>query len=69
MATVTKIFENVGTAKVATSAQDARSLKFLRNNYRITMNRYRLLSDAKRFCLELVNGRFVADFGELFLPF
>ena len=30
MATVTKIFENVGTAKVATSAQDARSLKFLR---------------------------------------
>ena len=55
MATVTKIFENVGTAKVATSAQDARSLKFLRNNDRITMNRSRLLSDAKRFCLELVN--------------
>ena len=55
MATVTKIFENVGTAKVATSAQDAISLKFLRNNDRITMNRSRLLSDAKRFCLELVN--------------
>ena len=56
MATVTKIFENVGTAKVATSAQDARSLKFLRNSDRITMNRSRLLSDAKNFCLELVNG-------------
>ena len=56
MASVTRIFENVGTAKVATSAFEARDMQILRDSDRITMNRDRVLADAKAHCLELVDG-------------
>ena len=54
MAPVTRIFENVGTAKVATSAFEARDMQILRDGDGITMNRERVLADAKARCLEMV---------------
>jgi 3-hydroxyacyl-CoA dehydrogenase len=42
-----KSFEAIAMAKVSTSAVDARGLGFLRFSDEITMNRARLLSDAK----------------------
>ena len=42
-----RAFETIATAKVATSAYEARALGFLTESDRITMNRERVLSDAK----------------------
>jgi 3-hydroxyacyl-CoA dehydrogenase len=47
MEAMKKIFETIATAKVATSADEARGLGFLLSSDRITMNRERVLSDAK----------------------
>jgi 3-hydroxyacyl-CoA dehydrogenase len=46
-------FETIATAKVATSAHEARALGFLTESDRISMNRERVLSDAKARALEL----------------
>jgi 3-hydroxyacyl-CoA dehydrogenase len=51
-----RAFETIATAKVATSAHEARALGFLSENDRITMNRERVLSDAKTRALELVRS-------------
>ncbi|MGC2646782.1 MAG: 3-hydroxyacyl-CoA dehydrogenase NAD-binding domain-containing protein, partial [Candidatus Sulfotelmatobacter sp.] len=51
-----RAFETIATAKVATSAHEARALGFLSDNDRITMNRERVLSDAKSRALELVRA-------------
>jgi 3-hydroxyacyl-CoA dehydrogenase len=51
-----RAFETIATAKVATSAQEARALGFLADSDRITMNRERVLSDAKTRALELVRA-------------
>ena len=51
-----KAFEAIATAKVATSAHEARGLGFLSDSDRITMNRERVLSDAKARALELVRA-------------
>jgi 3-hydroxyacyl-CoA dehydrogenase len=51
-----RTFETIATAKVATSAHEARGLGFLAEIDRITMNRERLLSDAKARALELVRA-------------
>jgi len=48
-----KAFETIATAKVSTSAHEARGLGFLTDSDRITMNRERVLSDAKSRALEL----------------
>jgi 3-hydroxyacyl-CoA dehydrogenase len=48
-----RTFETIATAKVATSANEARTLGFLNDSDRITMNRERVLSDAKTRALEL----------------
>src|SRR6202167_32968 len=53
MEAMKKIFETIATAKVATSADEARGLGFLSSSDRITMNRERVLSDAKARALEL----------------
>jgi 3-hydroxyacyl-CoA dehydrogenase len=47
MEAMKKAFETIATAKVATSANEARGLGFLSSSDRITMNRDRVLSDAK----------------------
>jgi 3-hydroxyacyl-CoA dehydrogenase len=51
-----RAFETIATAKVATSANEARGLGFLNDGDRITMNRERVLSDAKARALELVRA-------------
>lgn len=53
MAAPMQAFENIGMAKVAKSAHQAKDLGYLRQSDRITMNRDRVLSDAKSFLLEL----------------
>jgi 3-hydroxyacyl-CoA dehydrogenase len=49
-------FETIATAKVATSAHEARALGFLTASDRVSMNRERVLSDAKSRALELVRA-------------
>jgi 3-hydroxyacyl-CoA dehydrogenase len=44
---VQRVFETIGLAKVSTSGPDARRLGYLRDGDEITMNRDRLLEDAK----------------------
>jgi 3-hydroxyacyl-CoA dehydrogenase len=56
MAAVGQVFQLIATAKTSTSAADARSLGFLRAGDGITMNRERLLADAKARALALVPG-------------
>jgi 3-hydroxyacyl-CoA dehydrogenase len=51
-----RIFETIATAKVATSADEARNLGFISPSDRITMNRERILSDAKARALELARA-------------
>jgi 3-hydroxyacyl-CoA dehydrogenase len=46
-------FMNIATAKVATSAEEARAMSILRPQDGVTLNRKRLLSDAKAKVLEL----------------
>jgi len=58
MEAIKKTFETVATAKVATSAHEARALGFLRDSDRITMNRERLLSDAKERALEMARAAY-----------
>ncbi|MGA7630224.1 MAG: 3-hydroxyacyl-CoA dehydrogenase NAD-binding domain-containing protein [Terriglobales bacterium] len=53
MEAMKKIFEIVATGKVSTSAEEARGMGFLSTPDRVTMNRERVLSDAKARALEL----------------
>lgn len=50
---VRQVFENIGLAKVSTSAEDARRLLYLRPGDGITMNSDRLIQDAKAQVLRL----------------
>ncbi len=63
-----KVFEMVSTAKVAKSAAEAREMGILRKTDRITMNRYRLLADAKSRALELAQNYKVPEPREIVLP-
>jgi 3-hydroxyacyl-CoA dehydrogenase len=47
-----RVFETIGFAKVSTSAPDAARLGFLDEADRVTMNRERLMADAKAYALE-----------------
>lgn len=49
---VQRVFETIGFGRVSTSAAEARKLGFVRDKDGITMNRERLLADAKRVALE-----------------
>ena len=52
----TTAFRLVGTGRTASSPEEARPLKFFRDRDRVTMNRDRLLAQAKSTALELVQG-------------
>jgi 3-hydroxyacyl-CoA dehydrogenase len=54
LAVVQRVFETIGFAKVSTSAHDARAVGYLRDVDGVTMNRDRLLADAKQRALERV---------------
>jgi 3-hydroxyacyl-CoA dehydrogenase len=49
-------FETIGTAKVAKSAADAKDIGYLRDGDGVTMNRDRLLFEAKAKALAMVEG-------------
>jgi 3-hydroxyacyl-CoA dehydrogenase len=53
---VKKIFEQIGFAKVSSSAAEAREFRYLRDGDRISMNPERLIDDAKELALSLVDG-------------
>jgi len=50
------VFQNIAMAKVSTSGEEARSLGFFRAADRISMNRDRLVADAKEAALALVRA-------------
>jgi 3-hydroxyacyl-CoA dehydrogenase len=54
VAIVSKVFETIGRAKVAKSAAEAKELLYLRLTDGITMNRNRLLADAKAKALSML---------------
>jgi 3-hydroxyacyl-CoA dehydrogenase len=56
MEAMKRTFETIAMAKVSTSAHEARGLGLLSASDRITMNRDRLLTDAKQRALELVKA-------------
>ncbi len=56
MGSVRQAFETIGTAKVAKSAAEAKDIGYLRDADGITMNRDRLLFDAKEKALELAQN-------------
>ena len=73
------IFENIATARVSTSAEEARTIGYLRPADAISMNRERQISDAKAAALALVRAGYHAPavspkepsirvLGEQFLP-
>ena len=68
MPAVSKVFETVATATVAKSAEEARSLLYLRPNDGIVMNRDRLLARAKERALSMVKGYMPPEPRELQLP-
>jgi 3-hydroxyacyl-CoA dehydrogenase len=53
---VKKIFEQIGFAKVSSSAAEAREFRYLRDGDRISMNPERLLDDAKQLALSMVDS-------------
>ncbi len=68
MPPVIKVFETVSMATVAKSAEEARDLLILREGDGVTMNRDRLLADAKARALELADGYVAPEPLELRLP-
>lgn len=54
--TLQEYFMNIATAKVATSAEEARKMHILRDSDEITLNRTRLLTDAKSKVLQLADA-------------
>ncbi|MGC0776883.1 MAG: 3-hydroxyacyl-CoA dehydrogenase NAD-binding domain-containing protein [Candidatus Acidiferrum sp.] len=54
--TLRPVFENIATAKVGTSAEECRELGYLRRNDSYSVNRDRLIADAKQTALALARG-------------
>jgi 3-hydroxyacyl-CoA dehydrogenase len=63
-----KIFETIAMAKVSTSAVEARKLRFIGGADGITMNRDRLLSDAKRQARRLADAGYAAPIARTDIP-
>ncbi|WP_034384870.1 3-hydroxyacyl-CoA dehydrogenase/enoyl-CoA hydratase family protein [Deinococcus sp. YIM 77859] len=53
---VQRAFELIGTAKVSTSALEARKLGFLRDHDTVVMNKHHVIEEAKRMVLALAPG-------------
>ncbi|MFZ1427870.1 MAG: 3-hydroxyacyl-CoA dehydrogenase NAD-binding domain-containing protein, partial [Geminicoccaceae bacterium] len=56
MPPIMQVFETLGLATVSSSAADAKRLRYLRPEDGVTMNRDRLLGDAKARALAMVDG-------------
>jgi 3-hydroxyacyl-CoA dehydrogenase len=68
MPVISKAFETISLASVSTSAADARRYLFLRNDDGVTMNRDRVLADAKARVLALADGYVAPTPSEPSLP-
>ena len=68
MPAIIPVFEAISTAKVATSAEEARDMLILRPDDGITMNRDRVLADAKARALDMVEGYRPPEPAEISLP-
>lgn len=68
MPAITQSFENIAMAKVAKSAEEAKKMLILTDKDSITMNRSRLLSDAKQKCLELSENYSAPEQKKINLP-
>ncbi|MCP5418663.1 MAG: 3-hydroxyacyl-CoA dehydrogenase [Chromatiaceae bacterium] len=68
MPPIVKCFETIATATVSKSAAEAREYLFLRPDDGITMNRDRLLTDAKARALALSEDYQPPEFNEMHLP-
>jgi len=68
MEAMKKIFETIATAKVATSAEEARGLGFLSDDDQVTMNRERVLADAKARALALVRAGYEPPIMRMDIP-
>jgi len=66
--TMRTLFENIALAKVSTSAYEARDLHMLRPSDRITMNRDRVLHDAKLQALTLAETGYAAPLPRTDIP-
>jgi 3-hydroxyacyl-CoA dehydrogenase len=66
--TISDVFETIAMAKVSTSAFEARSLRILEKSDLITMNRDRLVSDAKAQALGLVHAGYTAPVPRTDIP-
>ena len=63
-----KNFETIAMAKVSTSAAEARGLGFLKPSDGITMNRERLLTDAKARASAIVEAGYTAPIPQTAIP-
>jgi 3-hydroxyacyl-CoA dehydrogenase len=54
--TLKPVFENIAMAKVGTSAEECRDLGYLRRGDAVSLNRERLVADAKQTALALAHG-------------
>jgi len=68
MPAIVEAFEKISMAKVSKSAEEARDMLILNGKSRITMNRSRLLADAKQLCLELAKDYRAPEPQKLSLP-
>ena len=68
MPAISKVFETIGMAEVAKSAAQAKELLFLREGDGITMNRDRLLAEAKAKALAMADTYQVPEPVEISLP-
>jgi 3-hydroxyacyl-CoA dehydrogenase len=68
MPPVIKVFETIGTAQVSKSAEEAKDFLFLRPHDGVTMNRDRLLANAKAKALELAKDYSPPELAEIPLP-
>lgn len=59
-----RIFEQIGLAKVSTSAEEARQMGFLTSCDRVVMNRDHLLADAKHEVLHMMHSGYVPPMPE-----
>ena len=66
--TLRSVFETIALAKVSTSAAQARGLRLLSDDDAITMNRSRLLTDAKTQVLRLVREGYTAPVMRMNIP-
>ncbi len=66
--TIRAVFETIAMAKVSTSAADALTLRLLKDGDGVTMNRKRLVTDAKTEALRLVRAGYIAPVSRKDIP-